>query len=50
MTLTTTIEADEQILNPEYDKVLDGLEQVDLNSPEGQEIADVLGTLQVKCE
>jgi hypothetical protein len=30
----------EQQLGPEYDKVIEGLDQIDLSSAEGQEIAD----------
>jgi flagellar motility protein MotE (MotC chaperone) len=40
----------EQRLGPEYDKVIEGLDQIDLSSAEGQEIADVFKTLQAKCE
>jgi hypothetical protein len=48
--LTAKIDAFEQQLGPEYDKVLDGLDKIDLNSDEGQQIADVFKTLQEKCE
>jgi len=40
----------EQMLGPEYDMVIDGLDQVDLNTAEGQQLADVFKTLQAKCE
>src|ERR1700722_20705802 len=40
----------EQTLGPEYDTVIDGLDQVDLNTAEGQQLADVFKTLQAKCE
>jgi hypothetical protein len=40
----------EQMLGPEYDTVIDGLDQVDLNTAEGQQLADVFKTPQVKCE
>ena len=43
-------DAFEQQLGPEYDKVLDGLDQIDLSSDEGQQIAEVFGSLQKKCE
>ena len=43
-------DAFEQQLGPEYDKVLDGLEQIDLSSDEGQQIAEVFGSLQTKCQ
>ena len=48
--LTAKIDAFEQELGPEYDKVLDGLDQIDLSSEEGQQIADVFKTLQEKCD
>jgi hypothetical protein len=40
----------EQTLGPEYDRVMDGLDQIDLNTAEGQQLADVFKTLQDKCE
>jgi hypothetical protein len=48
--LTAKIDAFEQELGPEYDKVLDGLDQIDLRSDEGQQIAAVFKTLQEKCD
>ena len=48
--LTAKIDAFEQELGPEYDKVLDGLDRIDLNSEEGRQIADVFKTLQEKCD
>jgi len=48
--LTAKTDAFEQELGPEYNKVLDGLEQIDLSSDEGQQIADVFGSLQTKCQ
>jgi hypothetical protein len=47
--LTAKIDAFERQLGPEYDKVLDGLDKIDLNS-DGQQIADVFKTLQEKCD
>jgi hypothetical protein len=47
--LAAKTDALEQKLGPEYDKVIDGLDQVDLNAPEGQALADVFKTLQEKC-
>jgi hypothetical protein len=47
--LAAKTDALEQKLGPEYDKVIDGLDQVDLNSTEGQTLADVFKTLQEKC-
>jgi hypothetical protein len=43
-------DAFEQQLGPEYGKVLDGLDQIDLSSDAGQQIAEVFGSLQKKCE
>ena len=40
----------EQTLGPEYDRVIDGLDQIDLNTAEGQHLADVFKSLQDKCE
>jgi hypothetical protein len=40
----------EQQLGPEYDKVFDGLEQIDFSSDEGQKVAAAFYTLQQKCE
>jgi hypothetical protein len=48
--LTAKIYAFEQELGPDYDKVLDGLDQIDLGSDEGQQIAAVFKTLQEKCD
>jgi hypothetical protein len=48
--LIAKLEALEQRLGPEYDKVIDGLTHIDLNSAEGQEIAEVFKTLQVRCD
>jgi hypothetical protein len=48
--LIAKADALEQQLGPEYDKVIEGLELLDLSSAEGQEIADVFKTLQERCE
>jgi hypothetical protein len=48
--LIAKTDALEQQLGPEYDKVIEGLDQIDLSSAEGLEIADVFKTLQEKCE
>jgi cell pole-organizing protein PopZ len=49
--LTAKIDAFEQQLGPDYDKVLDGLDQIDLSSDDGgQQIADAFKSLQEKCE
>jgi hypothetical protein len=48
--LIAKADALEQQLGPEYDKVIEGLELIDLSSAEGQEIAGVFNTLQEKCE
>ena len=43
-------DAFEQQLGSEYDKVLDGLDRIDLSSDEGLQIAEVFRSLQKKCE
>jgi hypothetical protein len=48
--LTERTNTREQTLGPEYDRVVDGLDQIDLNTAEGQQLADVFKTLQDKCE
>jgi hypothetical protein len=48
--LIAKADALEQQLGPEYDKVIERLEQIDFNTPEGQEIADVFKGLQEKCK
>jgi flagellar motility protein MotE (MotC chaperone) len=48
--LTERINTFEQTLGPEYDRVIDGLDQIDLNTAEGQRLADVFKSLQDKCE
>ena len=48
--LTAKTDAFEQQLGPQYDKVLDGLDQIDFSSAEGQQLAAVLKTLQQKCD
>ncbi len=48
--VTAKIDIFEHQLGPEYDKVFDGLAQIDLSSDEGQQIAEVFGSLQNKCE
>jgi hypothetical protein len=40
----------EQKLGPDYDKVINRLEMIDLSSTEGQEIAEVFRALQERCE
>jgi hypothetical protein len=42
-------EAEAQKLGPDFDKMMDGLEQVDENSPEGKKFAAILATLDTKC-
>ncbi len=37
-------------LGPDFEKMMDGLEQVDENSPEGKKFAAILGTLDSKCK
>jgi hypothetical protein len=48
--LIAKADALEEQLGPDYDKVIEGLEQIDLNTPAGQEIADVFKSLQKQCE
>ena len=48
--LTERINTLEQTLGPEYDRVIDGLDQIDLNTAKGQHLADVFKSLQDKCE
>ena len=48
--LTAKIDAFEQELGPAYDEVLNGLDQIDLGSDEGQKMAAVFKTLQEKCD
>ena len=48
--LTAKTDAFEQQLGPEYDRVLDGLDRIDLSSDEGLQIAEVFRSLQKKCE
>jgi hypothetical protein len=40
----------EQQLGPEYDEMIEALEQIDFNTAEGQQIADVFKAVQEKCE
>jgi hypothetical protein len=48
--ITAKTEEFKQQLGPEYKKVLDGLDQIDFSSDEGQRIAATFYTLQQKCE
>jgi len=48
--ITAKTEEFEQQLGTEYDKVLNGLDQIDFSSDEGQRIAATFYTLQQKCE
>ena len=48
--VTAKTDAFERQLGPEYDKMLNGLEQIDFGSDEGQRIATAFYTLQQKCE
>jgi hypothetical protein len=40
----------ERQLGPKYDKVLNGLDQIDFSSDDGQQTATTLYTLQQKCQ
>ena len=48
--LIAKADALEQQLGIEYERVIEGLEQMDFNTAEGQQIADVFKTLQERCE
>ena len=48
--VTAKTNAFEEQLGLEYDKVLNGVDQIDFSSEEGQRIATILYTLQQKCE
>ena len=48
--VTAKTNAFEEQLGLEYDKVLNGLDQIDFSSEEGQRIATIFYTLQQKCE
>ena len=40
----------EQQVGPEYERIVEGLDRVDPNSPEGQKYTAVFDTLQEKCK
>ena len=42
-------DAEAQKLGPDFEKMLDGLEQVDENSAEGKKFAAILASLDTKC-
>ena len=42
-------DAEAQKLGADFEKMMDGLEQVDENSAEGKKFAAILGTLDTKC-
>jgi len=48
--LLTKADALEQQIGPEYYGVIEGLEQIDFNAAEGQQIAAVFKGVQEKCE
>ena len=48
--LIAKADALEQQLGIEYERVIEGLEQMDFNTAEGQQIADVFKALQERCE
>lgn len=48
--LIAKADALEQQLGTEYERVIEGLERMDFNTAEGQQIADVFKTLQERCE
>jgi hypothetical protein len=42
-------DAEAQKLGPDFEKVMDGLEQVDENSAEGKKLGAILASLDTKC-
>jgi len=42
-------DAEAQKIGPDFERVMDGLEQVDANSAEGKKFAAILGSLDSKC-
>ena len=42
-------DAEAQKLGPDFEKVMDGLEQVDQNSAEGKKFGAILASLETKC-
>ena len=48
--LIAKADALEQQLGIEYERVIEGLERMDFNTAEGQQIADLFKTLQERCE
>ena len=47
--LGTQADAEAQKLGPDFEKVMDGLEQVDENSAEGKKFGAILASLDGKC-
>jgi hypothetical protein len=47
--LGTQADAEAQKLGPDFEKVMDGLEQVDENSAEGKKFGAILASLDSKC-
>jgi hypothetical protein len=48
--LGSQADAESQKLGPEFSMVMEGLEQIDENSPEGKKIAAILAPLDAKCK
>jgi hypothetical protein len=48
--LGTQADAEAQKLGTDFEKMMDGLEQIDENSAEGKKFAAILGTLDAKCK
>jgi hypothetical protein len=48
--LAQQADGEAQKLGPDFEKMMDGLEQVDENSAEGKKFAAILGTLDSKCK
>ena len=49
-TLSQQADAEAQKLGPDFEKVMDGLEQIDENSAEGKKFAAILASLDSKCK
>jgi len=48
--LSNQADAEAQKLGPDFEKVMDGLDQVDENSAEGKDFAATLASLDAKCK
>jgi ABC-type transporter Mla subunit MlaD len=48
--LATQADSEAQKLGPDFERMMDGLDQVDENSAEGKDFAAILGGLDGKCQ